>query len=282
MSALDLQAVSCQACGGAVAMPAGAPHPRCLFCGSEAVVASQVEDIEPPDTFLPFELDQAGAQDAFAEKAQESIWYPGDLRNAELQLDKLLLPAWVWSGQVETHWAALIRASTRSGKRPTSGDGTMKVTGVLVPSSSALTRAELDDIKPFSGKNAFLFRADQAVAPFELGKLTRTAARHAATEALAKEHRAQLARAINAVAFSGSHLFSDLDGEPVFLPIYIGAYRRRGKPYRIVLNGQTGKITGEFPKSWLRMGCAAILFASIATGLCIALMLLIWVATLYM
>jgi hypothetical protein len=279
-----LQAVSCQACGGAVAMPAGAPHPRCLFCGSEAVVATRSEDIEPPGTFLPFEVDQDKAQELFADKAQASIWYPGNLRDADLELDKLLLPAWAWSGKVETHWAALVISGRhRSGKRPETGVDTSRVKGVLVPSSasSTISRDELDAIAPFSDKNAFVFRAEQAVAPFELGKLTRSAARKAGAEAMAKRHRLLIAAAHRAVSLSGSHLFDDLDGVQLLLPVYVGVYRHRGKPYRVVMNGQSGKLTGDFPYSWLRIGCAAILFGGIATGLVIAMLLLVWIATLY-
>ncbi len=277
-----LQAVSCQSCGGAVAMPAGAPHPRCLFCGSEAVVSSPVEEIEVPKTFLPFELAPDGAAEAFREKAQASIWYPGDLRDSRVELEQLLLPAWVWSGLVETHWAALVPAGTRSGKRPRTGSDSKKVSGVLVPSSSAISRGELDAIAPFTGENAFLFRAEQAVAPFELGKLTRSAARRSACEALASQHRAELARGAGAVKFAGSHLFRDLDGYPVLLPVYVGAYRHRGKLHRIVLNGQNGTITGTFPRSWLRIGCAVLGAGFILTMLGLALMAVLWIATAYM
>ncbi len=281
MSPAALQAVSCQGCGGAVAMPAGAPHPRCLFCGSESVVVMPTEDIEIPGTFLPFEVDGDKAQAVFRDKAQASIWYPGDLRDATLELEQLLLPAWVWSGQVETHWAALVRASTRSGKRPRTGSDAKRVSGVLVPSSSAISRAELDAIAPFSGDNAFMFQAQHAVAPFELGKLTRTAARQAACDALAQQHRAELAQANSAKAFSGSHLYRDLDGTPLLLPVYVGAYRRRNKLHRVVINGQTGTITGEFPKSWLRIGCAVLLVGFIIGALCLAMMLLLWAVALF-
>ncbi len=282
MSGAELLAVSCSSCGGAVAMPAGAPHPRCLFCGSEAVVAKPTEDVEVPGTFLPFEVNPDGAQDVFRDKAQASIWYPGDLRDATLDLDQLLLPAWVWAGQVETHWAALVRGATRSGKRPRTGADTKRVSGVLVPSSSAISRGELDAIAPFSGKNAFMFRAEQAVAPFELGKLTRSMARQAACDALAEQHEAEISSANGAVKFSGSHLFRDLKGDPLLLPVYVGAYRRRGKLHRVVINGQSGAITGEFPKSWLRMGCAALLVGFILFALFLALMLLLWAASMYM
>ena len=259
MSPAGLLAVSCKGCGGAVAMPAGAPHPRCLFCGSEAVVAERArEDIEIPGTFLPFEVDEAKVREAFRAKARASIWYPGDLRDATLEFKPLLLPAWTWSGEVETHWAALIPAATSSGKRPVTGADTYRVLGVLVPSSSALTRAELNAIVPYSGEHAFQFRAEEATAPFEIGRLTRSAACDAARAALAESHVARLQAERRASVLRGSHLFRDLAGLPVLLPVYIGAYRRRGRLFRVVFNGQTGKVTGEFPISWLRVGCAVL------------------------
>lgn len=268
-----LTAVSCRGCGGAVAMRAGAPHPRCLFCGSEAVVATPAEGIEIPGTFLAFEADDARVRDSFRQKARSSIWYPGDLRDARLDLSRLLLPAWSWNGEVESHWTAIVSAATRSGKRPTTGKGTQRMRGILVPSSSALTRAELDAIVPFDGANAFLFRADEAPAPFELGKLTRSAARAAACEALAAAHLAQVGDMLRTTAVSGSHLFRDLEGSPVLLPVYVGAYRRSGRLFRVVINGQTGALTGEFPISWLRVGCAVL------AGLALLLGLLLFAAT---
>ncbi|MFH1469528.1 MAG: hypothetical protein ABIO70_34405 [Pseudomonadota bacterium] len=268
MSGKGLQAITCKGCGGAVAMPAGAPHPRCLFCGSEAVVAEQAsEDIEVPGTFLPFEIDAARVREAFQKKARASIWYPGDLRQAKLEFSPLLLPAWTWSGEVETHWAALVPASTRSGKCPLTGTDSLEVRGILVPSSTALTRAELDAIAPYSGEHAFLFRAEQATAPFEIGRLTRSAARDAARQALAGAHCTRLQAEHHASVLHGSHLYRDLEGEPVLLPVYIGAYRRGGRLFRVVINGQTAKLTGEFPISWLRVGCAVIGGLALITGL---------------
>jgi hypothetical protein len=259
-------------------MRAGAPHPRCLFCGSEAVVAAPVEGIEIPETFLPFEADDAKIRESFRARARASIWYPGDLRDARLDLARLLLPAWTWDGEVETHWAALVHAATRSGKRPTTGKGTQRLRGILVPSSSALTRAELDAIAPFDGGHAFLFRAEEAVAPFELGKLTRSAARAAACEALAAAHRAQIGDMLQTTVVSGSHVFSGLAGRPVLLPVYVGVFVRGGRPYRVVVNGQTGRITGDFPISWWRVGCAVLGGLVLIFGLLVFLALFAYLA----
>ncbi len=262
-------------------MPAGAREPRCLFCGSKALVPVPApEGVEIPGTFTSFELDQKGADAAFRKKARSSIWYPGDLRRAKLEIEKLLLPAWVWAGVVETHWAALVRAATSSGKRPITGSDQARLSGVLVPSSSALSRDELRAIAPFKQRNVFLFRAHEAPAPFELGKLTRSMARDQACEALAENHRNRIAIEVKAAAIRGSHLFSELDGEPLLLPVYIGAYRRRGKLYRLVINGQSGKLTGEFPISWAKVGCAALLVTAVLVGLALMTAIIVYLASI--
>ena len=178
---MSLQSVTCGACGGAVAMEIGTDAPRCLFCGAQTLSRAALSDeIEPPGGVVPFTIDEAAADAAFRTFARSSIWYPSDIRQARLELKPLLLPAWLWSGEIETHYAGLVRAGTRSGKRPIAGQQTAQLTDILVPSSTALTRAELAAICPFDGVGEAPFDPDGLEVPYELGLLTRAAATEAA------------------------------------------------------------------------------------------------------
>ena len=49
----------------------------------------------------------------------------------------------------------------------------------------------------------------------------------------------------------------------VLLPIWTGGYRYQGKEYRILINGQTGKVSGEKPRDLLKT--AAIIAAIFVT-----------------
>lgn len=267
---MSLVAVRCEACGGAVAFAAGAPEPRCLFCGTAALVPAELpEEVEPPEGLLPFTVDAKAADAAFRKFAASSIWYPGDLRRARLKLKPLFLPAWSWSGRVETHWTALVRdTSTRSDKRPRAGSANFGARGVLVPASQALSRRELDAIGPFAGGE--LRPLAEADAPVEVGQLTRTAARRAGEEGMAALHAAELRAQIGALALRTVHVFTDVEGGPLLLPVWIGAYRRGDRVFRVVVNGQTAKLTGKAPVSWLRIGCAAILAVAVLAGLAAA------------
>lgn len=256
---MSVRAVRCEACGGAVAFPAGAATPACLFCGSTVLVATPApEGIEPPEGFLPFRVDADAARAAFRRFASSSIWYPGDLRHARLDIHAVLVPAWRWSATLETTWAALLPAPTRSGKRPHSGADRTAVDGVLIPASQALSRHELDAIAPFA------IGADEGTrlepvggdTPYETGSLTRTAAQLAGQAGLQAVRQRALLSETGARELRTSVVFHDLTGGPLLLPVWIGAYRRGDSVYRIVINGQTGALTGKAPISYARVALA--------------------------
>ena len=47
----------------------------------------------------------------------------------------------------------------------------------------------------------------------------------------------------------------------ILLPIWIAAYKYNGKSYRIVINGQTGRVQGERPWSVWKIAAAVVLGA---------------------
>jgi len=261
---MSLHAITCDSCGGAIALEIGESLPRCLFCGSAAlsIMEALPEEIEPPHAVLPFEISDQEADAAFREFAQSSFWYPDDIRQARLELQRLMLPAWVWSGFIETHYTALVSASTQSGKRPVAGSEAVRLSNVLVPASTALTHAELVAIAPFEQHNTVAFDPETLDLPFELGSLTRTAATEEAIEAMESRQRKAIQKSLGAMNLKTSVLHSELDGRPVLFPIFIGAYRRGSNVFRVVINGQTGKLTGTAPLSWFKI--ALVVFGVLA------------------
>ena len=261
-----LTALSCPSCGGAIAMEVGRSEPTCLFCGRAGLVEKPLpEDAPAPSAWMPFEVDQDGAQAAFGEFASSSIWYPGDLGRSTLELRPLFLPAWIWEGTVETHWAALVRGSTRSGKRPEAGAAQRRMEGVLVPASPTLTAAELTAIAPFADHGERPFDPHAMPGPFELGELTRAVARRAGFARMGAQEHQRLEGELGALRLRTSRLISESAGRPVLLPVWIGAYRRGDRLFRVVINGQTGRFVGTAPIS-----IAKVVFAVAAAFLILA------------
>lgn len=251
MSLITLQ---CQACGGSIAFPEGKATPYCPFCGSEKQVTKPLnQQLLPPQIMLDFGISSAEAKQAFRIFAKSSFWYPKDIRNANLTLQLILLPAWMWSGSSEMHYNGLKAARTKSGKRPYSGISKKYFEQILVPASKAVSLTELNQIAPFELAAHQPFDANQIEYPYEPGELTEHIALGIAKTTMQNLHSNIVRREENLSDFHSSVIFHDLDGIPALLPVYIGVYRRKDKFYRVVINGLSGKLSGEAPFDWVKL-----------------------------
>jgi hypothetical protein len=59
---------------------------------------------------------------------------------------------------------------------------------------------------------------------------------------------------------------SDVTFKHILLPIWLAAYKYRGKTYRFVVNGQTGRVQGERPWSAWKIAFAVVIGLIIAVG----------------
>ena len=49
----------------------------------------------------------------------------------------------------------------------------------------------------------------------------------------------------------------------VLLPVYVAAYRYNDKPFRFLVNGQTGEVVGESPLSWVKITLLVLFIAAV-------------------
>ncbi|MGR3640468.1 MAG: primosomal protein N' (replication factor Y) - superfamily II helicase, partial [Alterinioella nitratireducens] len=59
---------------------------------------------------------------------------------------------------------------------------------------------------------------------------------------------------------------SDVTFKHILLPVWMAAYKYRGKSYRFVVNGQTGRVQGERPYSAIKIALAVIAGLIVAAG----------------
>ena len=60
---------------------------------------------------------------------------------------------------------------------------------------------------------------------------------------------------------------TDVTFKHVLLPVWLAAYKYRGKTYRFVVNGQSGRVQGERPYSAWKIATAVALGLIIAAGI---------------
>jgi hypothetical protein len=66
--------------------------------------------------------------------------------------------------------------------------------------------------------------------------------------------------------------FSQVNSDLCLLPVYVLSYRYKDKLYRFLVNGQTGKIAGDKPLSWRKIGSAI--------GIAVAIIVVIFIVVL--
>ncbi len=240
-------------------MEAGRDLPSCAFCGRDALAPlPQAESVEPPARVLPFRVDARAAREAFERFAKGSIWHPSDLRAAALELRPVFVAAWAWSAEVETCWAAMVPARTRSGVEPVA-DSDLGRHAVLVPASRLVSRAELHALGDFDASDAVAFDEQAPPGEHEMGTLTRSIAEVEARRAIENAIRASIAARTRARRLATSHLMRAVVGEPVLVPAWVGAYRHRDRAWRVLVHGQTGRFVGKGPVSGWRVLAAVAL-----------------------
>jgi len=274
---------TCQGCGASMSYDATVQALRCPYCGSKRIEHQPDAPLWQPARVIPLRIDQAGAEQRLSQFLQARRWAPSDLlMQARLQhMRAVYVPCWIYSVSTETHWTAdtsQLPLGSSGDWRPIAGEFQSRYDDIFVPASSVLTHSELAAIGPFDLRESVPpEQIDLKQAIFEEFRVSRREARRDARQLI--EAR-EIARATSLVPKRSRNvavnvLLSDLASEPWLVPVWVLAYQYDRKIYRVLINGQTGQVSGQAPISWwktllvvltivLALGLLAFVFAAAA------------------
>jgi len=295
----------CENCGAEVATSPDQRSYICPFCNSTYVVElpPAVTGRQTPEFIIGFAVTRDAARNIFRRWITHNRWFrPRDLRTAEIvdRLQGVYLPFWSFSMVATSRWSAQIgeywdRTDTytdfRNGKPvvrtrrvretewwPLEGRHHQYLSGYLVSASRGLPQEEARRIGPFRlgalHRYAPYFLAGWMCEEYSVPReQAETRCREAFRQRVRRDVEAFLPGDTNRhcrVQTEWSHTGSDL----LLLPVYIATYRYQENVFRIVINGQTGRVAGEKPISRVRLG------AAVAAGLALVGLaaLAIWLA----
>jgi len=168
----------------------------------------------------------------------------------------MFLPAWWTQGEVESHWSGVVSANTRSGKAPTSGVA-KAVMDDMVPASLGISAAELDELQPFDHSDAHAWAGESTGQPFELPALSEQGARKWLRDKLRQRHLNSIIAQSNLQTAVSSSIVHEQGHALYMVPIYIGAFRFRDRPWRFLINAQSGEVVGKKPVDRLKVVAVA-------------------------
>lgn len=264
--------MECRGCGAKIEVDATSTATECPYCGSNYVLASKQEDAIVPDGIVPFQIDKHKASEIFHQWVKTRHMAPGRLKQL-YQKDKIqgiYLPYWTFDAMTHTRYTAMggrhrqEKRKNSDGKEetvivtdwyPTSGQISHFFDDILVPASQKLDGHILDCVDVFRTKETASYAPEYMSGysaecfTVDLQPAHETAVLQMENELKAMARQEVLCRYDEV---SNICIFPSFERESykhILLPIYSTAYKYRDKIYHVLINGQTGNIDGEYPKS---------------------------------
>ncbi len=296
----ETRTIQCENCGAKTTFQAGQISSACAFCGSPKVVeAPSNTNLIRPESLVPFQVDKNAAAQMFRQWLQ-GLWFrPSNLKKmAELaQINGIYLPFWTYDANTQSWWEAEAGYYyyTTETYTETDSDGnpvvrTREVQHIRWEPVSGHYQAFFDDELVFAstGLNEQMV---EGLYPYHIQQLTPYQSAYLAGW-LAEEYKVDVKEGwqrgqkimehkIYAACerlipgdtnrgLSVNTAFSNITFKHILLPLWIAAYMYSNKSYQFLVNGQTGKVSGQAPLSWIKIA----LTVSIAIVIIVLLVLI--------
>jgi Zn finger protein HypA/HybF involved in hydrogenase expression len=296
----------CDNCGSEMTADPQQRSYVCPFCDSTYVVefSPSVTGRQRPEFVIGFAITPEQALAEFHKWLRQNSWFrPGDLAQAKIaeRLKGIYLPFWSFSMLAESVWRANIgefwyRTETYTttdakGNRvtrtrqvretewfPLTGRHHRYYSGYLVSGSKGLPQSQAQRVMPYH------LPALKRYEPYFLAgwlseeySVERDQALAVCQQEFYRREKQNIAAFLPGDTHSNveaSTTFSHVNSDLILLPVYLLTYRYQDKLYRFLLNGQTGKMEGDKPVSWGRIGTAIGVCAALIALLALILWLL--------
>ncbi len=287
----ETRVLACPNCGAQVEVDEVTHATECPFCATPVVTDTGTHRHYKPKGLLPFSVDENAARDAMT-KWLGRLWFaPNGLQEYARKgrkLNGIYVPYWTFDADTKSAYTGErgddyyeTRTVVRDGKthteqvrrtrwRPASGRVARFFDDVLVLASKSLPQKytdalepwDLSRLEPYAPRFLAGFRAEGYQIDLPEGY---TLARGKMDQIILRDIRFDIGGDHQRV-HSVDTKVKDVTFKHILLPVWMAAYKFRGKTYRFVVNGQTGRVQGERPWSAWKIFFAVALAALLIGG----------------
>ena len=290
---VELRVSKCSNCGARVTFDEASTAELCVYCGSASVLAQEANrNAIRPESLIPLTVAQDEVRESFRRWIQGRWFRPNALQKTErFEAVGVYVPFWTFDCHAHSSWSAdagyyyyvtQTYTVTVNGKRQTRTRRVRKVRWVpawgeredayddaLVLASGGvpgelmerLGGFETGALVPYKPEYLAGWRAEEYQLDLDQGW------QHAQEDVAASQ---QQRCAGDVPGDTHRHLrvqnrISDVRWKHVLLPLWSLQYRFRGKPYTVLIHGQSGRVAGEAPLSWVKILFAVLGAAAVVT-----------------
>lgn len=283
--------MQCQGCGAKVEISADCTATECAYCGAKYVLAEKQEEAIVPDGVIPFKVDKKDVKETFTKWINKRWLAPGKLKHL-YESDKIqgiYVPYWTFDADVVCDYSA--QGGKRRKEKVTNSDGSVTektVTDwynthgrvkeffddVLVKASKNLKASLLKGVEPYDTKRELASYAPEYLSGYgaECYTISLEDAHREANRIMEKELERMAERDVKRRYddVKNVRIAPDYRKETykhILIPVYSTAFTYNNKNYTVLINGQTGKIKGDYPKSPVKIAVIVAVIAAAIVGL---------------
>ncbi|MCV6591343.1 MAG: TFIIB-type zinc finger domain-containing protein [Silicimonas sp.] len=280
---------ACPNCAAKIEFDDAVHSTECPYCATPVVTGTGAARQIKPRAVLPFVLEETEARKEMSDWLG-SLWFaPNGLTEYARKGRKMsgvYTPCWTFDADTTSRYRGQrgtiyyeTKTVTRNGKReqvrvakvrwrPASGRVARFFDDVLVIASTALpakfraslTHWDLTRLEPYNPEYLAGFRAEAYT--IDLPEAF-TQAREIMDRQILRDVRFDIGGDKQRVDHIDTEM-RDVTFKHILVPVWIAAYRYRGKSFRFVVNGQTGQVAGERPWSAWKITFAILIGLLIA------------------
>lgn len=287
----DKRSVRCTSCRAISVLDPARQGQNCEFCGASQLVPYDEDDAAfRPESVLPFAVAAAAARDLLRRWFGRLWFAPNALKRQALTdtVHGVYLPYWTFDAKVDAAWTA--EAGHYHYTTETYRDGNQTRTRQVrhvrwVPASGRVVHAFDDDLVCASvGVDARLLRQVEPfptrdLKPYDPGyvagwvveryQVDLAEGARRAREAMDAKLVTLCAAQVPGDTYRNLRVRADWSGQTfkhILVPVWLLTYDVGRRSFQCVINGVTGAVAGEYPKSWIKIALA-VLAALVVLGL---------------
>lgn len=288
----ETRVLSCPNCAAQVEFDPATHAAECPFCATPVVTDTGVNRHIKPKGVLPFALEERQAHQAMNDWLGRLWFAPKGLQEFARKgrkMQGIYVPYWTFDadttssyrgekgtvyyetrtvmrdGKQEQQRVAKVRWSRKSGRVARFFDDILILASHSLPNSytDALQPWDLQAMEPYRPDYLAGFRAEAYTVELEDGYQE---ARQIIAQRIERDVRFDIGGDRQRIHNIDTNI-ADVTFKHVLLPVWLAAYKFRGKSYRFVVNGRTGQVQGERPWSAMKIAIAVIIGLILAAGL---------------
>ena len=287
----DSRVTSCPNCAAQITFEGSKHATECPFCGTPVVVDTGTTRHIKPHAVLPFAMTEDVARGAMKDWLGRLWFAPNGLQEYARKgrrMDGIYVPYWTFDAKTQSAYSGergityyVTQTVVRDGKKQQVQVPKIRWTGVrgrvqrffddvLVLASSSLPKKytdalepwDLSALEPYTPEFLAGFHAEAYSVPLQDGF---TQARGYMDRVIERDVKFDIGGDRQRVHNIDTQM-EGLTFKHVLLPVWLAAYKYRGRTYRFVVNGRTGRVQGERPYSTVKITIAVILGLIVAAA----------------